>query len=480
MTLLNQGFVRTFNLQESIDAIKTLNNLAGGTITDDLIVFAGNTTNKTTLLFDISDIKNTLIEGGLAFKQSGKDSTLGNGDPITIKTYIKIQAANYNGNDDSLTVTFTEPHGITDEQFNAGVMFELIGTNFLDPISTNFSATILLNKIPYVAQKVSQNQVKLLNLGYIEETGIGNLTTTGIYNNPYALSNSLPLPVSQPQITYDTLYYVAFSNAVDTFRVATNYTKIDKINQIQFQPLTKSILFERLNKTTQENVKNLSLPIFKDGTFTFTSGSTNRDFNSNFSVLEQYLDSANFFRFKKYTSIGNETFDANELSFEGNLFTSDPDGFNNTSLKVYDPAQRVTSPGIYILDPSSTTENLVALRAYSDNTQPWKLLDNPDPTNDVLEYQVLRSNPASTLGPNSAPRTIANQQMQIGNLILKSSNPADSTKTIQLELNPSNVVSITNVNIIDTAKTTFSHKLPVVINGEEYSVCVDSNVVSSS
>jgi hypothetical protein len=474
MTLLNQGYVRFFNLQETIDATKAINNIGGGTISQDLVVFAGNTTNKTTLKFDKSDPNNTIIQEGFALKQNGKISTFGNGDSVQVKCYLKIQNATFNNFDDSLSVTFTEPHGISDATFDGGVLFKIEDTFFLDPVVGNFSATTSLNGNTFTAVKVSTNAIKLLNIGFPEEVGIGNLVTNGY--EPYATSTSLTLPITDPQISYDGTYYICFSNAIDEFRISTNYSKVEKLNQINFEtPLAKNLIFERLNECTKENLNNLSLPNFQDFDFSYDNFVTDRTFNENFSLLETYLDAANFFRFKKFTSEGNEVFETIAVEFEGNLFTSDVDSYNSIPLTVYDPALRTKSPGIYILDPSSTKTNLIALRAYSDNTQPWKLLDNPDPTNDVLEYQVLRSDPASPSGPNGDPRTIANQALQCGNLIFQSADKTDPTKLITLEVESSSITSITAVDISDTIKTTFTHKLPILINGEEYSLCLDNN-----
>ena len=49
MALLNQGFVRSLNLDEIEDAFKAINNLAGGSITNDLVIFANNSENVTKL-----------------------------------------------------------------------------------------------------------------------------------------------------------------------------------------------------------------------------------------------------------------------------------------------------------------------------------------------------------------------------------------------------------------------------------------------
>ena len=44
MTSANQGYVTAFNLSETLDEVLTINNLGGGSISEDLAVFAGNTT----------------------------------------------------------------------------------------------------------------------------------------------------------------------------------------------------------------------------------------------------------------------------------------------------------------------------------------------------------------------------------------------------------------------------------------------------
>ena len=45
MALLNQGFVRSLNLDDVEDPFLSINNLGGGTIANDLIVFANNENN---------------------------------------------------------------------------------------------------------------------------------------------------------------------------------------------------------------------------------------------------------------------------------------------------------------------------------------------------------------------------------------------------------------------------------------------------
>jgi len=48
---INQGYVRSFNLSETIDEVKAINNLAGGSISEDISVFAGNTKNTSKVVY---------------------------------------------------------------------------------------------------------------------------------------------------------------------------------------------------------------------------------------------------------------------------------------------------------------------------------------------------------------------------------------------------------------------------------------------
>ena len=83
---------------------------------------------------------------------------------------------------------------------------------------------------------------------------------------PYITSPSLPLPsvVSGPELTYDRTYFIAFSNAINEFRLARTYSKTELIDQIDFgfafagsAPPAKSVVIQRVNECTQDNLKNL-------------------------------------------------------------------------------------------------------------------------------------------------------------------------------------------------------------------------------
>lgn len=470
MTSLNQGFVRSFNLDETIDAFKAINNLAKGSITSDLVIFANNSENITRLIFDRNAPTNTIVTqgDGSVFTQSNKIGTFGNGDPVKIKTIVKINDAIYNVANDTLFLILEEPHEINFPTPDTIVYIKMQDTYFDGP------GTTTLNDKTFAVKSAggSSNQLILFDVGLKDANG-NNLspgTFAPNFNNvqryPYIESISLPLPiVTGQQLTYDEIYYIVFSNAVNRFRVGRNFSRITLIDQINFGTLNKNIVFERINQCTQENLKNLSQPEFEDDDFTYGTGVLGNSFGENFSALESYLDNANFFRIKKYLTSSNNVFSENELSFEGNLLTSDPDSFNSTQLSLSDSS----SPGVFILDKDlSTVSNIIKTRAYSDNTQPWQLATVSGAQ--TLEYEVLRNK------ITGVRQSLSTQEMQIGNLILADSSVG--SLEIGTSTAPFGGVTIlptplTNpISYADAAKIRFTHKIQTLINGEIYSICL--------
>ncbi len=459
MTSLNQGFVRSFNLDETIDAFKAINNLAKGSITADLVVFANNSENITRLVFDRTSPNNSVTTSGdgSEFLQSDKIGTFGNGDPVRIKTIVKINSAIYNQVTDTLFLTLSENHGIN---FGGGDVYVKMQDTYFDG-----PATTTLNDTYFLAQSGGGgNQLLLFDIGFDLTTG-GVGTFAPNFNNvnrySYIESFSLPLPiVTGNPLAYDETYYIVFSNAVNKFRIGRNFSRISLIDQINFGTLNKNVVFERINECTQQNLLNLSTPTFEDDDFSYYfTGVLGRSFGQNFNLLESYLDNANYFRIKKYLTSSNNIFSEPELSFEGNLITSDPDAFNTTPTDL----TNATSPGVFILDKDlSTTSNIVKTRAYSDNTQPWEFTGGT-----TLEYEVLRNKITGTR------QSLTTQEMQIGNLII-----ADKSTSGMIELDGvQSVVSIASPTIPaeDPSKLKFTHKMPVLINGEIYSICLSTS-----
>ena len=474
MALLNQGFVRSLNLDEIEDAFKAINNLAGGSITNDLVIFANNSENVTKLKLitetqepvDFSVSSSTDTEG-TTFEFVEKISTFGNGDPVSIKRMIKIQSAVHNPTLDTLFITVNESLTTNERtRLEAGDRVTLEETYFE-------LKTTQLNGKSYKVQSATTTQIILEDIGFPDDY-IGDFDpdgpSNGLDNYPYLTSFGLDLPtVSSEALAYDKTYFVCFSNAIDRFRLGYNFARTEQITQINFiSSLSRSIVLERSNTCTKENLQRLARPIFEDQDFTYDNSVLSRTFNGNFVTLENYLDSANFFRFKKYLSNEDNIFLEPELSLEGNLFSNDPSEFNSTPSDLIDP----DSPGIFILDTDlSTIEpvNIVKTRAYSDNTQPWEL----DGSTNTLEYQVLRDKITGDALNDSL------QEMQIGNLIF-ADRAASGKLVIESLQNVSYIVGIPGTTEFnDPNNDKFTHKFPVLIEGESYSICLGTAPVTA-
>jgi len=520
MALLNQGFVRSLNLFEIEDSIKALQNLGdASSVPSDLLVFAGNKLNNTELQFraalsgTINLFENELdLDAGTIFTQTDKIATFGNGDKVRLKVAKAIETIERNATNDSLLIKYVGGHEIPESRYQTGqppVLISLEGTFF------SIAGTALNQKF-YISEYVTTTQLRLLNVGYPEQLELVNgsiqdVNDPGTFDlpdladparsyYPYSTSQDFPYPQvenngdpERQPIAFDRDYYIVFSDAITKFRLGYNFSRRELIKQVRFADLSdftvKDFIIVRSNETFIENLENLARPVFEDQNFSYSNSVLNRNFNSNFSTLETYLDSANFFRQKKYLTTKNNYYNVPEIGVEGVYTTSDPDIYNS----IFSDLGTSLSPGVYILNRDAT--NLATtppvinrLRAYSDNTQPWSIVDNPDPTPDTLEYQVLRD-PITEL-----PRDAANQAMDIGNFVLGDTNNgvieictgvdngeyfqgvqilAGSEK--QLDLSAYGI-SNSQVYAVDQNNYRFTHKIDCLIEGEFYSLCLTKDI----
>ena len=128
---------------------------------------------------------------------------------------------------------------------------------------------------------------------------------------------------------------------------------------------------------------------------------------------------------KKKSIINDQDFETQEkLIVSGSIIISDPDGTNSTSVS------NTSGPGVFILD-TATGE---AKRAFSDNTNVWEEV-------------------GSDLVVDSTEISVGNLVFDDGVRILrKSSLPAITTET--------------------ALATSFTHYVKIIVDGEEYSLCL--------
>jgi hypothetical protein len=457
---VNLGYVASFNLSETIDETLAINNLGGGSISDDLSVFSGNTKNVSRIIYKPGLSNFSIVDTGISTKfKFDLISCYGNGDPIVIKSGKTISTITYDISDDSLTVVFDTAHNL---QINdIGSEIQIFNSYFNGP------GTVFFNEKPYrISNILNATSIKISNTGYTDVytdppgtfSKTINLSIGASERYTYATTEAFDLP---SPLVYGTEYYIAFSDAINSFQITEFFRRGLLITAIRItDPVTNPLIFERKNIVTQRNLLNLVRPDFQDDRDNvdaiYNNSVLQRSFNQNFDYLESTLDGANFFRLKKYKRSASNTFDENPIKIEGDLKTLDPDNANTGTEKIFTE----TSPGIFIIDPSSTKDNIVKLRSFSDNTSPWELNGN------VLEYSAQ-----SLVTPNGGvtqSQALAGQTMSIGNLILKGGiNPIaiDNLQNIIAE----------NGNLKPSQK--FTHKLPVIINGEEYNILL-TNLIS--
>ena len=124
--MVNQGFVRTLNLDEITDGSKVIQNLAGGTVDADLRVFAGLSSEKSKLVWN--RFKNTTeINQSIASLKSGTQFCWDTNYTYTDDDFVFIEpvnllrdfTANYIGFDEGGAVV-SNPIGANDFNFDIG------------------------------------------------------------------------------------------------------------------------------------------------------------------------------------------------------------------------------------------------------------------------------------------------------------------------------------------------------------------------
>jgi hypothetical protein len=224
---------------------------------------------------------------------------------------------------------------------------------------------------------------------------------------------SANVTIGETNLTSNTEYFICNSNTETQFKLSTTPSTIG-INTIipsDVSVFPIEITFIRKDAVTQDNIINFIQPQFQDENFSYLDGnSLNRTFSS---VLSQN-ETAKFFISRKYRADEDRT-TGEDLNYEGTVSISDPVSLNVNSTGL----SSSKSPGVYIGDT----------RAFSSDNNPW--------SEDI---------PTSSLLTNST-------EVSIGEL--------NFANNITIE-------GITTTSITSGLATSFTHKLPVVINGETY------------
>ena len=208
----------------------------------------------------------------------------------------------------------------------------------------------------------------------------------------------------------DNTYYICNSNSETQFKLSTTPSSVG-VNTIIASSVSSSFDFVRKDPVYKENILNLVKPNIQDGEFNYLGGSS---INDVFDDIAAANETARFFITKKYKSNQN-TITNNDINVEGSIKINDPENFNAGTAQLSD----ARSPGIFIDDT----------RAFSSDNNPWTQVGTA----------------LSTLSSS----------VSIGELYFA---------------NDITITGIGTESATNVAVTTYTHKLPVVINGETYSI----------
>jgi len=202
-------------------------------------------------------------------------------------------------------------------------------------------------------------------------------------------------------------YYICNSNTENRFKLSTSPSSVG-VNTITVSSVSSSFDFIRKDPVYKENILNLIKPNIQDDSFNYLGQSI----NSTFDDVAATNETAKYLITKKYKSNEN-TVSPNDINVEGSIKINDPENFNSGSSQLSD----IRSPGIFIGDT----------RAFSSDNNPWTQVGTA----------------LSTLSDS----------VSIGELYF-----ADNIS----------ITGISTESASSVAVTTYTHKLPVVINGETY------------
>lgn len=258
-----------------------------------------------------------------------------------------------------------------------------------------------------------------------------NTVTNGFFsfpNNEFVFTNDDVVKVNPTvaiggiTLTANTEYFICNSNGETQFKLSSKPSTlgINTIIPSNVSATGITINFLRKDEVNQDNLTNFIKPEIQDGGGGAAGAGAGGDFdylggdgvNNTFDTVSSTNESSKFFIGQKYRKDEDRTTNKN-LNYEGTISISDPVSLNVNSTGL----SNSKSPGVYIGET----------RAFSSDNNPWS---------------------------------------EVSSALL-----TDSTEVSVAELNFANNITIegiTPTSATSVLATTFTHKLPVIINGETY------------
>ena len=271
-------------------------------------------------------------------------------------------------------------------------------------------------KLPADLRIIQNNLRNISTIGYVTfSNGFFSFPDNEfVFTNDDIVGVNTSVSVGAETLEPGTEYFVCNSNGENQFKLSSTVST-SGINTISVTNVSPSVFnFVRKDYVLLENILNLIEPEKLDDEFAFLSDSV----NDTFSSVQEVNETAEFFITKKYKTNEDIT-TTEELKFEGSIQIEDPAGLNSNLTGLAD----ANSPGIFI----GTT------RAFSSDNNPWA---------------------------------------QVGTALSTSSSQVSVAELLFYDgLNISGISTISDTEI---AATAFTHKIPVIVNGETYYLLLDT------
>lgn len=239
--------------------------------------------------------------------------------------------------------------------------------------------------------------------------------TNNVYSNDDVVTVSQSVSVGSTTLNAGTKYFVCNSDTLSKFKLSFTHSVsgISTVNILDTKSDLTQFNFIKEEPVSRLNLENFIRPEVQD-IQTFGSYLAGNSINSTFSSTQTNIENSNYFITKKYKGTNNTTVDT-VIKFEGTVNIFDPGNFNTTTGAVNSTS---ISPGIFI----------GGTRAFSADNNPWTV------AGDFLETNA--------------------DEVTIGELLFGDEIKIDG-------------ITVTASSDGKTAQS-FTHKVPVVINGETY------------
>lgn len=272
----------------------------------------------------------------------------------------------------------------------------------------------------------------------MRNTSVLTVTNQHIVGNSVVIPNAFAVYSNRTQIKVSTsTYYVKNSNGINTFQLSSSPDLVDTVTPVAGNYIrSDAITFENISNFSSQRtpaaggaeagLENINISretsiydIFDKNLKTLLTEAESNLVFYNFRTLKSLNKKSNF--------LGNKLLKAN-----GTFIVKDPDGVIQSQGLVN------TAPGLFIYNAETNS----GIRAFSSTSNPW------EESVSYLETTALQI--------TAGKLTISNPS---GLVIQKK-----GSGTLKENVSPAQPVN----------NTTFTHKVPVTINGELYYLCLKS------